>query len=254
MSAKTWALALALAASGAFTPLAVASDHADGSNTVTPPLNNTARDIADLYSWMGVDEVNNSPRVFMVMTVQPNAPKATSAFDKDTLYTFHTIAKGTLSEKSDGIPELSIVCAFNDATPIGTQTFECWGGDDEYVKGTTSTTTTKGSILSRTGKLRVWTGIANDPAFFNKTAFNSTVTTIKAGINGWNRDTAQCATSGVGFNATTLRAGLATGNSDAFTKQNVLAIVVSVDRAYLTSNNSKSLVGVWASTKKRIPK
>ena len=62
MSAKTWALALFLAASGAFTPLAQASDHADGSNSVTPPLNNTARDIADLYSWMGVDEVNTSPR------------------------------------------------------------------------------------------------------------------------------------------------------------------------------------------------
>ena len=254
MSAKTWALALALAGSGALTPMAQASDHADGSTTVMPPLNNTARDIADLYTWMGVDEVNNAPRVFMVMTVNPNALKASSVFDKDTLYTFHTIAKTSLSEKSDGVPELSIVCAFNDAAPIGTQTFECWGGDDEYVKGTTSTSTTKGSILSRSGKLRVWTGIANDPAFFNKTAFTTTVATVKGGINGWNRDVAQCATTGVGFNAAMLRTGLSTPSADAFAKQNVLAIVVSVDRAYVTASFTKPLVGVWASTKKRIPK
>ena len=76
------------------------------------------------------------------------------------------------------VSELSIVCAFNDGTPIGTQTFECWGGDDEYVKGTSSTTTTKGSISSRSGKLQVWTGIANDPTFFNRTAFDTRVTSI----------------------------------------------------------------------------
>ena len=254
MSAKTWALALALATSGALAPMAQASDHADGSKTIMPPLNNTARDIADLYTWMGTDAVNNSVRVFMALTVFPNAPKATAAFDTNTLYTFHTIAKTSLANKSDGIPELTIVCAFDAGTAIGTQAFECWGGDDEYVKGTTSTSTTKGDIISRTGKLRVWTGIANDPAFFNKAAFDTTVTTIKGGINGWNRDTAQCATSGVGFNAVALRAGLALPVADAFATQNVLAIVVSVDRAYLTSNNSKPLVGVWASTKKRIPK
>lgn len=254
MSAKTWALALALATSGALAPMAQASDHADGSKTIMPPLNNTARDIADLYTWMGTDMINNAPRVFMVMTVFPNAPKATAAFDTNTLYTFHTVAKSSLADKSDGVPELSIVCAFNDGTPIGTQTFECWGGDDEYVKGTSSTTTTKGSISSRSGKLQVWTGIANDPTFFNRTAFDTTVTAIKAGINGWTRDASQCATSGVGFVPATLRASLATGNIDAYTKQNVLAIAVSVDRAYLTSNFSKPLVGVWASTKKRIPK
>jgi hypothetical protein len=175
-------------------------------------------------------------------------------FDTGTLYSFHTVSKAKMADSSATANSLDIVCAFTQASALTSQIFECWGGDDEYVKGTTSTTTTKGSILSRTGKLRVWTGIANDPAFFNKTAFNSTVTTIKSSINGWNRDTAQCATSGVGYNAATLRAGLSTGNTDAFTKQSVLAIVVSVDRAYLTSNNSKPLVGVWASTKKRIPK
>ena len=256
MSAKKWALALALATSGALAPMAQASDHADGSSKIKTDLATlySPRDIADLYTWMGVDEVNNAPRVFMVMTVNPNALKASSVFDKDTLYTFHTIAKTSLSEKSDGVPELSVVCAFNDAAPIGTQTFECWGGDDEYVKGTTSTSTTKGSILSRSGKLRVWTGIANDPAFFNRVALDSTVTTIKGGINGWNRDVAQCATTGVGFNAAMLRTGLSTPSADAFAKQNVLAIVVSVDRAYVTASFTKPLVGVWASTKKRIPK
>ena len=38
MSAKTWALALALATSGALAPMAQASDHADGSKTIMPPL------------------------------------------------------------------------------------------------------------------------------------------------------------------------------------------------------------------------
>ncbi|HNK45403.1 MAG TPA: hypothetical protein PKL17_11495, partial [Pseudomonadota bacterium] len=104
MSAKTWALALALATGGALTPTAQASDHADMSAKMTTDLGTLygPRDIADLYSWVDNDPTSpNTPRrVFMILTVYPNAPKATAMFDTGTLYSFHTVSKAKMADSS----------------------------------------------------------------------------------------------------------------------------------------------------------
>ena len=263
MSAKTWALALALATGGALTPTAQASDHADMSAKMTTDLGTLygPRDIADLYSWVDNDPTSpNTPRrVFMILTVYPNAPKATAMFDTGTLYSFHTVSKAKMADSSATANSLDIVCAFTQASALTSQIFECWGGDDEYVKGFASSTTTKGSVQSPTGKIKAWAGVVNDPAFFNKADLTTAISTIKTslGNNSWTRDAAQCATTGSAWGtaqALAMRNGLSATKVDAYNKQNVLAIVLSVDPQYLTQRGNSPLLGVWASTKKRIPK
>ena len=263
MSAKTWALALALASCGALTQTAKASDHTDLSAKMTTDLGMRAgpRDIADLYTWVDKDpgSPNTPQRVFMILTVYPNAPKATAMFDTNTLYTFHTISKTKLGDSSATANSLDIVCAFTKSDVLTSQIFECWGGDDEYVKGIASNSTTKGSVQSPTGKLKVWTGIVNDPAFFGRADLNTAMTSIKNNLNNWNRDVAQCATTGTGGSwgaaqALAMRTSLSATKADVFNKQNVLAIVLSVDPQYLTQRGGAPLLGVWASTKKRIPR
>lgn len=264
MTKKTWALALALCVSGALAPNAVASDHDDMSAKAKTDLATTygPRDIANLYTWVDSDSlITNSPkRAFMILTVYPNAPKATAAFDTNTLYTFHTIAKDKFADSSD-TPTLEITCAFGAGSSVSAQKFECWGGADEYVAGTGSATPSAGTSQSDSGKLRVWAGIANDPTYHNRAALNQTLTTIKGSLAGWGRDAGGCVTSGLSAaTATAIRTGLA-GATDTYLGQNVLVIAVSADIDYLTikrdpvtkADKKLPLLGVWASTKKRIP-
>lgn len=270
MSAKMWALGWALVASSAVATadMALASDHADMSAKRKTDLaaNYGPRDLADLYSWVGPDSsisaTSPPKRAFLVLTVHPNAPKATAAFDTNTLYQFHTIAKGAFADTSD-TASLDILCAFEPATTVASQKFECWSGEEEYVSGTGSATTGSGVAQSVSKNLRVWVGLANDPAFHNRAGFDSTITSIRNSLSGWNKDAAGCITGGLAaVDAATLRTKLSTPAADAYAGQNVLAIVVSADIDYLTikrdpvtkKETKLPLLGVWASAKKRIPK
>jgi hypothetical protein len=250
MSAKTWAVALGLAFSVS-APLAHAADHKDGPAVTADP----ATDITDVYAWMQAD----SSRVFLVMNVFPAATTA-ARFSDSALYIFHTNNR-TNGADSYGA-EVNIICQFDKGTP---QQAECWAGKDEYVKGNAGLQSTDSAgkpvwngISSRSGKLRVFTGLRNDPFFFNLAGFNDVTNRIKGAYAGLAKDNAGCptipATTRTALVAALAQNGMtpAGAGTDSFAKQNVLSIVVSVDRNILSSNGQRPLLSVWGSTNKKL--
>lgn len=250
MSAKTWALALGLAISVS-SPISRAADHKDGPAQIASMAE--ATDITDMYAWMQTD----SARVYLIMNVFP-AAMGTSRFSDAALYVFHVNNRVNAADTAYG-PEINIICQFDKGTP---QQVECWAGRDEYVKGNAGLQSadsmgnpTWNGISSRTGKLRVFTGLRNDPFFFNLTGFNDVVNRIKGTYGAASKDAAGC--PNLGANAATYRTalgqnGAGAAGTDTFNKQNVLSIVVSVDRTLLTSGGARPLISLWGSTNKKL--
>ena len=242
MSAKTWALALGLAFSVS-APLAHAADHKDGPVVTADP----ATDITDVYAWMQAD----SSRVFLVMNVFPAATTA-ARFSDSALYIFHTNNR-TNGADSYG-SEVNIICQFDKGTP---QQVECWAGKDEYVKGNASVQSTDSAgkpvwngISSRSGKLRVFSGLRNDPFFFNLAGYNQVRANVTGAVaakaltfNGDGCPTMPAAT--LTAQALQLRQSPAGGTpADFFLPLNTLAIVLKVPVAMV--NKGGPLFSVWA--------
>lgn len=233
MSIKSWAAAVGLCATILVAPQASASDHNDGAAVKQDP----STDIADLYAWMSPGAAGPN-RMYMIMTVNPAANKTTSKFSTTAVYVFHTRAKAAYTDTST-TTEINVMCTFDAA-----QTIECWAGDDEYVKGDASKTT---GISSTSGRLRVFAGPRNDPAFWNFTqGINAIFTDLKTTQPA--RDASMCATN----ISMTTRGKLATPpNTDDFRTQSVLALVVSIDKG-LVSSASRPIVSVWGSTNRKV--
>lgn len=233
MSLKTRAIALGLAAVSLSAPLARAADHADGTAVTVAP----STDIADMYAWMDGSATNLN----MVMTVYPSADKATSKFSSTALYVFHVMSKASPSDTSS-YAEVTVVCSFDAA-----QTVQCWAGDSEYVTGNANT---QSGLVSRSGKFRVFAGPRNDPFFFNLNAFNNTIAVVKPLLNGA-KDAAGCPTLNAA-SVTAIRTALGTPVNDAFAGKNVLAIVVSVDKTLVTTQQRQTIT-VYGSTNIPVP-
>jgi hypothetical protein len=242
MTWKTWATAISLGfgltAAG---PNAHASDRQDGSAASTL-MSDPSSDIVDLFAWMESD----SKRLFMVMTVFPNADKLNSRFSSTNLYVFHINARTGLADPSPG-PEYDIICQFDGMTPQGVQ---CWAGTTEYVKGKLNTT-----LVSQTsgnqGKLVAFAGPRDDPFFESNTNLNTAITTIKtaytAGVPAPNAAKCQAKNLALGAAAGPLNPNPAVPATDTYKGLNVLAIALSVDVSLLTEGG-KEVLSVWAST------
>ena len=233
MSLKTRAIALGLAAVSLSAPLAQAADHADGPAVTVAP----STDIADVYAWMDGSAANLN----MVMTVYPGADRATAKFSSTALYVFNVMSKASPTDTSSYAP-VTVVCSFDAA-----QTIQCWAGDNEYVTGNANTPS---GLVSRSGKFRVFAGPRNDPFFFNLNAFNNTVALVKPLLNGA-KDAAGCPTL-TAANATAIRTTLGTPVNDAYVGKNVLAIVVSVDKGLVTTQQRQTIT-VYGSTNIPVP-
>lgn len=233
MSLKTRAIALGLAAVSLSAPLAQAADHADGPAVTVAP----STDIADMYAWMDSGATNLN----MVMTVYPSADKVIAKFSTTALYVFHVMAKASPSD-SGNYAEVTVVCSFDAA-----QTVQCWAGDNEYVTGNGNTPS---GLVSRSGKFRVFTGLRNDPFFYNLNAFNNTVALVKPLLNGA-KDTAGCLTL-TAANQLAIRTALSTPVNDAYVGKNVLAIVVQVDKTLVTTPQRQTIT-VYGSTNIPVP-
>jgi hypothetical protein len=244
MSLKTRVFALGLAAASLSAPLAQAADHLDGPNV----KKDSSTDIGDLYSWMD----STAQVLNLVMTVNPAADKVTSKFSNSALYVFHISAKGSFSDTAQ-YPEYTVICSFNAASP---QIAQCWAGYigdySEYVTGNASAAT----LVSPSGKFKVFAGPRNDPFFFNLAGFNATAASIKAAYPGLTKDTAGCPTitAATTPNILGVKALLASPlpSMDAFGGQNVLAIVVSLDKSLVTTPQRQTIT-VYASTNKPVP-
>jgi len=207
-----------------------AADHGDA-----PTGSDPTADITDLYAWMN----NDATKLNLVMDVAPSA-NATTKFSNAVAYVFHVS-----SSAGYGKPQAStnVICKFADSVNI-----ECWVGGD-YVAGDPSKPE---GLTSKSGKIKVFAGLRDDPFFLEYTGFNNAVTTATAAAASGmvTLDDQQCAE--LTPDQQTLLVGLlqhgANGAppSNTFAGANVLSLVVQLDKTLVDSGGPT--LGVWAST------
>ena len=218
-------------------PVALAADHLDGPAASADPTS----DITDVFAWTSPD----GKSLNLVMDVFP-AATAASKFSNTVQYVFHTSSHPAFGMTSGGTED--IVCTFDAAQKVS-----CWAGS-EYVNGDASSTS---GIAS--GKLRVYTGLRDDPFFFNLDGFKHAVSDVKATAAAGKLptpDAAGCYNLGDPGSSSSIASVVvkdlthaADGTSpavDHFKGLNVLAIVLQVDLSVV--NKGGPVVGVWAST------
>jgi hypothetical protein len=228
-----WSTALGLLVAALLVIPAHASDHLDGPAVIAQP----EADISDLYTWM---DGNN---VVLVMGVTPFATLATKFSDK-IQYVFHTQSQSMFF----GTPTpLDIICTFDVAQKVS-----CWVGTADYLSGDASATT---GLTSASGKVKVFAGLRDDPAFFNVDGFNLAATEFRSVAANVTYDAAGCPALNAA-QAAALAQSLSknpltqppSAALDAFSGKNVLGLVVSIDKTLLTAGGP--IVSVWASTNK----
>lgn len=212
---------------------ASAADHLDGAAVKT----DHATDIADVYAWSTADKVN------LIMTVFPQATTA-SKFSTAAAYVFHTSSRAAFGSATT--TPLDIICTFDAAQKVS-----CWVGSDKtnYVSGDASAAA---GISSSSAKVKVHTGLHDDPFFFNLAGFNKVREIVKGAAASLTFDTDGCPALDVataGALVTQLKQS-PTGGAPAnfFAGLNSLAIVIQVDKAVLTAGGP--ILGVWAGTHK----
>jgi hypothetical protein len=218
------ALALALAA-----PSAHASDHLDGPAVTTDP----STDITDVYTWM------QGGKLVLVMNVSPVA-SATSHFSDSALYVFHVTRRETFV--ATAATETTIICKFASDTSV-----TCWPGDEAATTGDASATT---GLTSASGKFKVFTGLREDPFFFNLEGFKHARATVLGAAAGLTFDTNGCPALDAPTSAALvgqLSHDMAGGDAvDFFANLNVLSIVAEVDLSLL--GGTGNFLGIWGST------
>ncbi|HKO91509.1 MAG TPA: DUF4331 family protein [Polyangiaceae bacterium] len=208
-----------------------AADHGDAPAA----LNEPTADITDLYAWMTDDR----SKLNLVLGVNGNAG-ASATFSDAVTYVFSVSSSQGYREPQQST---RVLCQFIDATNI-----ECWAGN-QYVVGNPSSPQ---GIVSPEGGLRVFAGLRDDPFFLDYTNFNATTkAAVDAVVANQVTFEAGCAkltpeqqsglagllTQGVGGN---------TPPSNTFAGQNILALVVQVDKSLV--NAGGPVLGVSAST------
>lgn len=224
-----------LLAAGLCAPLLVlpllgqAADHIDSPAAVAEPT----ADITDLYAWMDSDAENLN----LVLNVAPFAAQG-MVFSDAVQYVFHV---GSGAGYGDVQTETEILCQFTAPPAI-----ECWVGD-EYVAGDPNG---EEGITSESGAIRVFAGLRDDPFFMEFTGFTETVSTVVSAAGDLDFDEQGCPDV-PDETRTALVAQLMSGEdgadaSDTFAGQNVLSLVVQVDKTLVTDGGP--VLGVWAST------
>lgn len=214
------------------TPLLMAADHRDGATVKAEP----AADLTDLYAWMSSDV----SRVNLILNVFPDAGTA-AAFSDTVQYVFHVNSRQDFVSTTG--TDTDVICTFAED-----QTVSCWAGD-EFATGDASF---EDGISSAGGELRVFAGRRNDPFFFNLDGFNATREAIAAAAPSLTNDANGCPTLDP-TTASTLAEQLSndadgSDGTDDFAGQNVLSLVISVDKAVVTPGGP--VLSVWASTRR----
>lgn len=213
------AVCTAMLASGA----AYAADHADSPNQ-RGSLAARQADITDLYAFMNPD---GSGELVLMVLVGPDASGVLPAGDTTTTFgtdiTYNVLmqnyANDTAGEHS------RITCTFTDATP---QAVNCELGD-------LSVTGDVGTTASVDG-MRVFTGVADDPFFFNGGGLNASFAADPPSPQfqeGANPDSPFVN---------------ANGQLNGFAGQNILALVIGLDRNLVTNNQASPELRLWAAT------
>ncbi len=223
---------LTIVAAAAALPLSVfAADHGDISSAGMEPT----ADITDIYAWM----TDDASMLNLVMGVNSNAgPNA--VFSNALAYVFHIDSMQAYGEPQADTP---IVCKFADASTI-----ECWGAGD-YAVGDPSN---PAGLMSQNGVFRVFAGLRNDPFFLEYQGFLAAEGAAfdAAGAGQVAFDTEGCAQLTPEQSAALVgQLGSGPNNvppTDTFAGQNVLALVIQVNKAAVATNGP--ILGIWGAT------
>lgn len=232
MNKRLAGIGIAAALSAGLT--AYAADHIDSPEAVGEPT----ADVTDLYAWMTSD----ASKVNLIMNVTPFAGSE-AEFSDAVQYVFHV---GSGAGYGEAQTETRIICQFDASGQIA-----CWAGDSEYVTGDASA---ESGITSQSGALRVFAGPRNDPFFFEFVGFTEAVDTALAAVeDGLGADAEGCLDVDEPTSAALvaqLQSGMDGADAtDTFANENVLSLVVQVDKDIITGGGP--LLGVWASTHRR---
>jgi len=201
--------------------LASAADHIDGPQAAADP----AADITDAFAWMTPD----ASKVILVMDLTRNADVG-SKFSDSVQYVFHTTSSASFGATASA--DVPVICQFDPQ-----QRVECWAGDAAYVTGDASSLS---GITSSNGRLRVFTGLRNDPFFFNLPGFRASCRIVTGAASSLTFDAAGCPALDVPTSTalvTQLNSAPDGGPAaDGFANFNVIAIVIEVDKSILTTN------------------
>lgn len=188
--------ALAALLLGLSTP-ALAADHAEAPTSAADP----AADIADFYAW------HTSDKVVFVLTYAPlTAPGGSATYDADVLYGLH------VDNDLDGVADQDLWVQFGQNGAGDWAVRVTWGGNEEEFS------------VGDTGEgdsVKIWTGLADDPFFFDLQGFQTTL-----------------ATGTVAFDST----------RDSLAGTNVSAIVLEADLATISGG---STFQTWATTARK---
>src|SRR5690348_14138955 len=124
-----------------------AADHIDGPRASADP----AADITDVFTWMTAD----ASKVIIAIDLTRNAT-TDSKFSDAVVYAARTVSSPAFG--GTAAAPVDVFCTFS----VGQQV-QCWVGDKAYVAGDASG---PAGITSSDGKLRVFTGLRQDPFFF----------------------------------------------------------------------------------------
>ena len=240
---RTWITALGVLTLGLGATPAFAADHKDGAAVKTDPTT----DITDVYSWMSADK----SKVYLVMNVNP-AADMNSKFSNAAQYVFHINAfPGFFKAPKDFS---TVLCTFDNSAK---QVASCWLEDKtgkaiDYVNGDLSNTAGTASV---NGKMKVFTGLRDDPFFFNLVGFQGVAADVATGMACTGactpKDANGCPTNVKAAEAMKLAQGANGGApTDTFGTLNVLSIVIAVDAASVTTAGANPVLGVWGSTNK----
>ncbi|MBR9814197.1 DUF4331 domain-containing protein [bacterium] len=225
---RALAAGLATAMMLAVTGPTLAADHLDS------PIaqDNALADIDDVYSWMSPD----AQRVNLVMTVAFDVSPS-AQFSNAVEYIFRTSSQDTYEIAGAADATQDVTCTFD-----GAQNVTCTVGA-VTVTGDASSET---GITDGSGSVRVFAGARNDPFFFNFSGFRATAEAVANAAGSLEFDAAGCPTLDM-ETSNALVTQLQTEPDgdpaiDDFGGMNVLALVVSVDKALLTAGGP--IVGV----------
>lgn len=188
--------------------LFIAADHAEAPATRASP----AADINDLYVWAD----NDSGRLIVILTyggIQAPAAGQSALFNNEFLYSIH------IDTNDDNLPDRSTHIRFG-FDPNGNAGVRIDGlpGTTDPIIGAVET------VLSAGGGRQVFTGLREDPFFFDLTGFNQTLNT-----------------GTLAFDST----------RDDFAGNNVSAIVLEMDLNAATGG--APTIAVWATTGSNTP-
>lgn len=224
-------LCCSIAAVGALlgTGTSYSADHADSPNQ-TGSLAARQADITDVYAFMNPNSGNGleaGNELVLMVLVGPDASGVLPA--GNTTETFASdITYNVLMQNYSGTTagdHSRISCTFTDATP---QVFTCELGDLSVSGNVGETAAVDG--------LRVYADIADDPFFFNGGGLNASFAEMPPSPQF---------EQGADPNSEFVNAN---GQLNGFAGQNILALVIGVDRDLITDNQASPEIRLWAAT------